>query len=129
MDPSIFQTLWSSSPIIAVFAVAIIVLWKKCENTSKVSRDDSERTLDITKDLMEKIQGQQEKRINGLQKEVGELLQRMDEKDRVFEKVVDSYRDTINEFKECNTRIAKMEADVAEIKNIVKNGEEELIKK
>ena len=52
----------------------------------------------------------------------------MDEKDRIFERVVDSYRDTINEFKECNTRIAKMEADVAEIKNIVKDREDELKK-
>lgn len=121
----LFKSLWEISPLLALFGVAMGFIWKRMEKSDRETKTSLEKNATITRELMGETNRQQEQRINDLQKEFAqykeEVTIRMKEKDETFSNVVESYRETIQEFKECNTRIAKIEEDITEIKILVKH--------
>ena len=121
----LFKSLWEISPLLALFGVAMGFIWKRMEKSDRETKTSLEKNATITRELMGETNRQQEQRINDLQKEFAqykeEVTIRMKEKDETFSNVVESYKETIQEFKECNTRIAKIEEDITEIKILVKH--------
>ena len=121
----LFKSLWEISPFLGLIVVAMIFVWKRMEKSDRETKTSLEKNATITRELMGETNRQQEQRINDLQKEFAqykeEVTIRMKEKDETFSNVVESYKETIQEFKECNTRIAKIEEDITEIKILVKH--------
>ena len=121
----LFKSLWEISPFLGLIVIAMIFVWKRMEKSDRETKTSLEKNATITRELMGETNRQQEQRINDLQKEFAqykeEVTIRMKEKDETFSNVVESYKETIQEFKECNTRIAKIEEDITEIKILVKH--------